>query len=237
MQPASSIPARAAIACGYQVTCSTTGGSQITCPNESSPTISVKTSYDTLQQIINPGFLTTPIGTNEWMNIFTAFYLQRIDPTTKGRTSGFSEFVAVDLGATNSQGAGTLQLLPPLQQNDARVFPVGTLIPVEFQLKSIAQPSQSITDATAGITVVMTRDANGNPTSTLLFGNSSAFTYTGRKLRLLAEYEWLCARNIQYYGVRKCVRGPAGAIYAARPDIGCASNYDASVFDAKHRHK
>ena len=81
----------------YQVTCSTTSGSQITCPDESSPTIAVKTSYDTLQQIIDPGFLTTPIGTNDWTNIFTAFYLQRIDPTTKGRTSGFSEFVAVEI--------------------------------------------------------------------------------------------------------------------------------------------
>jgi YVTN family beta-propeller protein len=163
----------------YQVTCSTTSGSQITCPSETSPTISVKTSYDTLQQIINPGFLTTPIGTNDWTNIFTAFYLQRIDPTTKGRTSGFSEFVAVDLGAANGQGAGTLQFLPPLQQNDARAFPVGTPIPVQFQLTSMAQPSESITDATAGITVVMTSDANGNPTSSDVLDKSSAFVRTG----------------------------------------------------------
>ncbi len=163
----------------YQVTCSTTSGSQITCPNESSPTISVKSSYDTLQQIINPGFLTTPIGTNEWTNIFTAFYLQRIDPTTKGRTSGFSEFVAVDLGATNGQGAGNLQFLAPLQQSEARVFPVGTPIPVQFQLKSITQPSESITDATAGITVVMVSDANGSPTSNVVLEKSSAFAYTG----------------------------------------------------------
>ena len=163
----------------YQVTCSTTSGSQITCPNESTPTITVKTSYDTQQQIINPGFLTTPIGTNEWTNIFTAFYLQRIDPTTKGRTSGFSEFVAVDLGATNREGAGNLQFLPPLQQNDARIFPVGTIIPVEFHLTSIAQPSESITDATAGITVVMTSNANGNPTSSDVLEKSSAFAYTG----------------------------------------------------------
>jgi len=163
----------------YQVTCSTTSGSQITCPNESTPTITVKTSYDTQQQIINPGFLTTPIGTNEWTNIFTAFYLQRIDPTTKGRTSGFSEFVAVDLGATNREGAGNLQFLPPLQQNDARVFPVGTIIPVKFQLPSVAQPSESITDATAGIAVVMTSDAKGNPTSSDVFEKSSAFAYTG----------------------------------------------------------
>jgi YVTN family beta-propeller protein len=163
----------------YQVTCSTTSGSQITCPNESTPTIAVKTSYDTQQQIINPGFLTTPIGTNEWTNIFTAFYLQRFDPTTKARTSGFSEFVAVDLGATNRQGAGNLQFLPPLQQNNARVFPAGTIIPVQFQLTSVAQPSESISDATASITVVMISDANGNPRSNDVLDKSSAFAYTG----------------------------------------------------------
>ena len=58
----------------YQVTCSNTGGSQITCPSDSSPTITVKTSFDTLQPITNPGFLTTPIGTNDWTNIFDSFY-------------------------------------------------------------------------------------------------------------------------------------------------------------------
>ena len=53
----------------YQVTCSTLSGGAISCPSVSTPTISVKTSFDTLQQIINPGFLTTPIGTNDWTNI------------------------------------------------------------------------------------------------------------------------------------------------------------------------
>src|SRR6202022_1302738 len=94
----------------YQVTCSTLSGSAVSCPSVSTPTISVKTSFDTLQQIINPGFLTAPIGTNQWENIFTAFFLQRVDPTVKGHTSGFSEFFAVDLGATNAQGEGTLQI-------------------------------------------------------------------------------------------------------------------------------
>ena len=163
----------------YQVTCSNTGGSQITCPSESTPTISVKTSYDTLQPITNPGFLTTPIGTNNWTNIFDSFFLQRIDPTTKGRASGFSEFVAVDLGATNSQGAGTLQFVAPLQSDDERIFPVGTSIPVSFKLTSVANPAVPVTDATAGITVVMISDASGNPTSNLVLEKSAAFVFSG----------------------------------------------------------
>jgi hypothetical protein len=125
------------------------------------------------------GFLTTPIGTNNWTNIFDSFYLQRIDPTMKGKTSGFSEFLAVDLGATNSQGAGTFQFLAPLQSKDERIFPAGTSIPVSFQLTSVAHPAVPVTDATAGITVVMISDANGNPTANLVLEQPAAFTYSG----------------------------------------------------------
>jgi len=160
----------------YQVSCTDTNMNPIACPSESTPTISVKTSYDTEQAIINPGFLTTPIGTNEWTNIFDSFYLQRIDPTTRGRTTGFSEFIAVSLGTSNSQGAAQFNLLGPLE-DDVRIFPVGTLIPVEFQLTSIAQPGQPVTDAAAGITVTMLSGANGNPISSIVLENSSAFRY------------------------------------------------------------
>jgi YVTN family beta-propeller protein len=161
----------------YKVTCSNTGGNAITCPSVSTPSISVKTSFDTQEQIINPGFLTTPIGTNNWTNIFDSFYLQRIDPTMKGRTRGFSEFVAVDLGVSNAQGLGKLTLLGPLQQNEARVFPVGTLIPVEFQLASQAHSGVSISDAIAGITVVQSGNANGNPVSKIVLQQPNAFSY------------------------------------------------------------
>jgi YVTN family beta-propeller protein/probable HAF family extracellular repeat protein len=163
----------------YQVTCSNTGGGEITCPSESSPTITVKSSFDTLQPITNPGFLTTPIGTNDWTNIFESFFLQRIDPTVKGRTSGFSEFLAVDLGATNGQGAGTFQFLAPLQSNDRRTFPVGASIPVKFHLASVPNPAVPISDATAGITVVMISDATGDPTTNLVLEKPAAFTYGG----------------------------------------------------------
>jgi YVTN family beta-propeller protein len=186
----------------YKVTCSNTGGSQITCPSESSPTITVKTSFDTLQPITNPGFLTTPIGTNNWTNIFDSFYLQRIDPTMKGKTSGFSEFVAVDLGATNGEGAGTFQFLAPLQSNDQRSFPVGASIPVKFHLASVANPAVPITDATAGITVVMISDASGNPTSNLVLEKPAAFTYGGGNYSYLLSTSGYApgTYNITVYG-------------------------------------
>ena len=127
----------------------------------SAPSITVKTSFDTQQQIINPGFLTAPIGTNDWSNIFDAFYLQRIDPTVKGRTKGFSEFLAVVLGASDPQGAANLQFLQPLQQEDPRTFPVGFVIPASFELTSIAHPGRPVTDAKAQATVQMVSQLNG----------------------------------------------------------------------------
>jgi hypothetical protein len=165
----------------YQVTCTDMTGNGISCPNESTPTIDVKTSYDTTQSIINPGFLTAPIGTNNWTNIFTAFFLQRIDPTTKGHTTGFSEFFAVDLGASNPQGAAQLTTLAPLQQNDARIFPVGTLIPVAFQLTSTSRPGQPVTDSVAGITVMLMSGTNGSSTPSIILEKSSAFRYEDGK--------------------------------------------------------
>jgi YVTN family beta-propeller protein len=163
----------------YKVTCSNSSGSSISCPSVSTPSIDVKTAFDTLQSITNPGFLSAPIGTNEWQNIFTAFYFPKVDATIKGHTNGFSEFFAVDLGATNGEGAGKLQFLSPLQQNDPRVFPAGTSIPVQFQLTSVANPSQAVTDAIAGISVVMISDANGNSVSNVVLQQPAAFEHQG----------------------------------------------------------
>ncbi len=153
----------------YQVTCSNASGSSIACPSEPTPNISVQTSYDTQQAIINPGFLTTPIGTNQWQNIFSAFYF---DATTIGRTKGFSEFYAVGLGASNAQGAGTLAFLAPLLPTNPRVFGAGVEIPVKFQLMSITNPAQPVTDAVAGITVVMV-----SPESQVVLARQNAFKY------------------------------------------------------------
>jgi YVTN family beta-propeller protein len=161
----------------YQVTCSNSGGGTISCPSLTTASIDVKSSYDTLQPIVNPAFLTAPIGTNEWENIFTAYYMQRIDPTMKGRTTGFSEFFAVDLGTSNEQGPGALQFQAPLQQNEPRTFSAGATIAVAFKLPSVANPSTPITDAIAGITVEMVSNAQGNPTAITVVEKAKAFTY------------------------------------------------------------
>ncbi|MGA2813299.1 MAG: Ig-like domain-containing protein [Candidatus Acidiferrum sp.] len=163
----------------YQITCASSGGGTISCPSVTTPTIEVKSSFDTQQSIVNPGFLTTPIGTNDWTNIFESFYLQRIDPTMKGRTRSFSEFVAVDLGASNAQGAGTLRLLDPLTATDERMFPAGTTIPVEFTLTSVGNPASPVTDATAGISVVEISNGTGNPTANIVLDAPASFTYAG----------------------------------------------------------
>ena len=155
-----------------QVTCSESGG-PITCPSEPTPTIAVQTDFSTSQAIVNPGYLTTPIGENEWKNIFTGFS----DPRVKAKTTGFSEFVAIDLGATNSQGAGLMTFLAPLRTTDPRVFSAGAAVPITFQLTSIANPTKPITDAVANLTIVMVSNATGTPESTVVLAADNAFTY------------------------------------------------------------
>jgi YVTN family beta-propeller protein len=154
----------------YEVTCSDNSGNPIACPSESQPTIAVQTSFSSSQAITNPGYLTTPIGLNQWQNIFTGFS----DPTVKGKTSGFSEFVAVDLGATNPQGLAQLKILYPL-------FPItfarGRSLPVEISLTSVANGTP-ITDAEGSISVVMIQDANGNPAQQTMVSGINVFRMT-----------------------------------------------------------
>ena len=169
----------------YQVTCSNSSGSPIACPSEAQPTILVQTGFSTSQAIVNPGYLTTPLGENQWTNIFTGLS----DPTVKGKTKGFggplgdhvhsqvlagAEFVAVSLGATNPQGPANFKILFP-QRN--KLFKSGQTVPIAFQLTSVANGTP-VTDATAGITVTMIADANGNPTSVVVLSLTNAFKET-----------------------------------------------------------
>ena len=154
-----------------QVTCSDNNGNPITCPAETQATIAVQTSFTTSQTIINPGYLTTPIGQNQWQDIFSGFS----DPTVKGKTQGFSEFIAVDLGATNPQGAAHFHLIrPTLPRN----YEHGELIPIIFRLTSVAT-GKPVNDAKAGLSVVMIADAKGNPTQTVIFASNRAFRKIG----------------------------------------------------------
>jgi YVTN family beta-propeller protein/probable HAF family extracellular repeat protein len=157
----------------YQVTCSDNNGNPIACPSEAQPTIAVQTGFTTSQAITNPGYLTTPIGQNQWTNIFTGF----VDPTVKGKTQGFSEFVAVDLGATNPQGLAQFKILHPLFP---RTYFRGRDIMLAIRLTSIAN-GESITDARVSISVVMIADAAGNPTQELVLSKTNVFKQTSPK--------------------------------------------------------
>ncbi len=156
-----------------QVTCSSSpsGTPIITCPSEAQPTINVETDFSTQQAIVNPGYLTTPIGQNQWQNIFTGF----ADPKVKGQTSGFSEFVAVDLGATNPQGLAQFQLLHP---RFPRKYPSGRDILIAIRLTSVANGGP-INDARVGISVVMVADVNGNPTQNVILSRKNGFKQIG----------------------------------------------------------
>jgi len=153
----------------YEVTCSDTNGNQISCPSETTPTILVQTSFETLAQVVNPGFLTTPIGQNQWTNIFTGYS----DPTVKGKTQGFSEFVAVNLAVTNPQGAAGIQVLKP---NFPVTYSTPPLIQVTIKLTSIT--GQPITNAQGSMSVVMVADGNGNPTQQVIFSKLNCFKQT-----------------------------------------------------------
>ncbi len=155
----------------YQVKCSDNNGNPIACPSEAEPIIAVQTGFSPTQAIINPGYLTTPIGQNLWKNIFTGY----ADPTVKGRTSGFSEFVAVTLGATNPQGLARFKIIRPVLP---RNYYHGKKIPVAIRLTSVAN-GKPITDAKVSISVVMIADANGNPTQQVVLSKRNAFKRTG----------------------------------------------------------
>jgi YVTN family beta-propeller protein len=150
-----------------QVTCNPSP-----CPSESLPIIDVQTSFMAPQSVVNPGYLTTPIGQNLWQNIFSGYYAIEQLITVKGRTTGFSEFVAVDLGASNPQGQANLQILSP---TFPAIYSQGQVIPISFQLTSVVPPKPAVTDAQASISVVMIADANGNPTQQVVFSKTNAF--------------------------------------------------------------
>jgi len=175
----------------YQVSCTDANGNVISCPALSTASINVKTSYDTQQSIFNPGFLRRPTGSTQWENIFTEFLAQRVDPTTKGKTKGFSDFVAVDLGASNPQGAAALQMGAPLRATDPRVFNRGSEISVRFQLLSIPNPGTYVSDAKAGLSIVMIADAQGHAVSReTLTLPPPAFRYSSGRQSYYRELEF-----------------------------------------------
>ncbi len=84
----------------FRATCEYSDHSPATCP-EPGGTYTVKTGWEPTGQIlVSPAFLKAEVGTNDWENIFTAYYEDRIDPTGSGRTCcRYSDFVFVDGGS------------------------------------------------------------------------------------------------------------------------------------------
>src|SRR5208282_1956639 len=145
-----------------QVTCSSDpGGTQpVPCPGPpTGSTIDVQTSFTTTQSITNPGYLTTPINQNQWQNIFTEYYNVGPISCVRGKTTGFSEFIAVNLGAANSQGRTQANVLSP--QLPA-TFAQGSNISVQVQVTSVAT-GKPVTYGKVYISAVELADGNGNP--------------------------------------------------------------------------
>ena len=118
----------------------------------------------------------------------------------KGKTKGFSEFVAVALGATNAQGLAQFKILHPVFP---RNFLHGHNIPVAFELTSVAT-GKPVNDAKASMSVVMITDANGNPTQQVVFSKINAFKQEGAggiyRLNLHAAMFAVGTYNVTIYG-------------------------------------
>ena len=166
----------------HVVTCSDTNGNQIVCPTGNP--IELQTSFTAPQPILNPGYLNLPAGQSQWQNIFSGFYGIGQLATVKGKTTGFtdkekspgsgpSEFVAVDLGAGDPGGPAQFQILSPIFPV---TYPQGQRIPISIRLTSVDPPYPAITNAQAGISVVMIADGNGNPTQELVLSKVNVFT-------------------------------------------------------------
>jgi hypothetical protein len=82
----------------FRVTCENSSGNTVECPPNPNP-YTVTINWNSQTTITNPGFLKTPLGTNDWENILVFFSQKRLDPdpTGVGRTKGsFSDFVFVE---------------------------------------------------------------------------------------------------------------------------------------------
>ena len=160
----------------YRVTCANATKHAVVCPKTDSGYITVQSSFNTTQSVTNPVFLDAPNESNSWTNILNQYFEVRIDPTATGHTNGFSEFVVAALGTTNAQGPAHLTFGAPLRNQNAKVFPIGKPIPVNFTLAS-SQHVGAVTDATASLSVVMTAGPPGTQVPAAIFSQKNAFVF------------------------------------------------------------
>lgn len=99
----------------YSVTCQDANGNNITCPSETDPTISICTKFYTAEPVaVNNADLleAEPIGSNNWISIFTGFINNPVDPVVSGKGKGFSDVVATFKFNSQDQRSGkTLEAL------------------------------------------------------------------------------------------------------------------------------
>jgi YVTN family beta-propeller protein len=157
----------------HVVTCSNdpSGNPIVDCPLPAGGTIDVETDFATGQSIVNPGYLTATVGQNNWQNIFSGIFQEGPRTKVSGKTAGFSEFVAVSLGVQSPQGQARFELLSP---QFPKTFPAGLDVPIEIGLKSVVDGGP-ITGASVNISLVMTADANGNPTQNVVLLKNAIF--------------------------------------------------------------
>lgn len=104
----------------YSVTCQLPSGQPITCPSETDPTIAICTQFYTSDPITanNADYLKAdPIGSNNWVSIFTGFTPHPIDPVVSGRGTGFSDLVATFRrnGALRTGEESLDTIIPPMR--------------------------------------------------------------------------------------------------------------------------
>jgi hypothetical protein len=102
----------------YSVTCQLPSGQSIACPSEQQPTIAICTQFYTSDPINqnNADYLSAdPIGSNNWVSIFSSFTPHPIDPVVGGRGTGFSDLVATFRrnGASPAGNSGRLDEIIP----------------------------------------------------------------------------------------------------------------------------
>src|SRR5580698_5408399 len=102
----------------YSVACQLPSGQSIACPSEQQPTIAICTQFYTSDPINqnNADYLSAdPIGSNNWVSIFSSFTPHPIDPVVGGRGTGFSDLVATFRrnGASPAGNSGRLDEIIP----------------------------------------------------------------------------------------------------------------------------
>jgi len=106
----------------YSVTCQNQAGQNVACPSEPDPTIAICTQFFTSDPVTsaNADYLKAdPIGSNNWVSIFSGFTTRPVDPVVSGKGKGFSDLVATFVrnggGRGSNDNVSSEAVLPDIQ--------------------------------------------------------------------------------------------------------------------------